>query len=94
MQDARGDQCDACGKLINATELKVLLYYSCFLHFSRVTHSRYNALRHDGVGNETSKDPARATFQIQNNLAPTLSSFVNDNNININIFIVILSCFV
>jgi methionyl-tRNA synthetase len=23
-QDARGDQCDACGKLINATELKVL----------------------------------------------------------------------
>ena len=24
MQDARGDQCDKCGKLINATELKVL----------------------------------------------------------------------
>ena len=23
MQDARGDQCDKCGKLINATELKV-----------------------------------------------------------------------
>ena len=22
-QDARGDQCDACGKLINAIELKV-----------------------------------------------------------------------
>ena len=22
-QDARGDQCDKCGKLINATELKV-----------------------------------------------------------------------
>ena len=24
MQDARGDQCDKCGKLINATELKVI----------------------------------------------------------------------
>ena len=23
-QDARGDQCDKCGKLINATELKVM----------------------------------------------------------------------
>lgn len=22
-QDARGDQCDSCGKLLNATELKV-----------------------------------------------------------------------
>ena len=26
-EDARGDQCDKCGKLINATELKVSIFY-------------------------------------------------------------------
>ena len=31
-QDARGDQCDSCGKLINAIELKVL--GACFGHFT------------------------------------------------------------
>ena len=32
-QDARGDQCDACGKLINATELKVL----CMICYNSLT---------------------------------------------------------
>jgi methionyl-tRNA synthetase len=32
-QDARGDQCDACGKLINATELKVGLLYILYMTY-------------------------------------------------------------
>ena len=34
-QDARGDQCDACGKLLNATELKVY----CISFVNSVIHN-------------------------------------------------------
>lgn len=37
MQGARGDQCDSCGKLINAIELKVKLF---FFYFERTEGKR------------------------------------------------------